>query len=359
MVIFIYTKGGKKMKKIGIIMIIISAFLICASVFLLTNNTAIKTSEFQIYGGEFRKNVSIKSRDIKSRMKITLPSVDETGFSCNGGSDFNVGCDSKYVSLSADSNDKFGSYLDRGKSLYNSFKENDNVKYIKELECLENSYCYIVKFYRNGKDPTNGEYFDLLIQGASEKEHFEIRYNFVNGNAIDYVDEILKNIKITYDATYTVGKVNNNKLNIRLKGDTNEKEIYSYIDLVLDSNKYHEIEDGNNSNRKTIVKTNNSSNIKLYYSFDSNPYEGQKERYFSGIENTSYILYYPIDDNSKYEIKEINDNVTLIYDKAQNIYNIRHSNRSVLTVVFENKKDSYLINDFYNITAVRNEYSKK
>ena len=349
------------MKKIGIFMIIASIILIGTSVFLLTNNSEIVTRKHNIYGGEFRNEVFLKSSDVKSKMKVTLPSVEETGFSCNGGSDFVADCESANVFLTAESNNNYVySYLERGESLYNSFQNSEYVKYVKKLECMENSYCYIVKFSKNGKYPTNIEYFDLFIKGPGEKDYFEIRYSFENGNAIDFVDEILEKIKITYDATYTIGKVDNNKLNIRLKADTNEKEVYSYIDLALDSNKYHEVENGKNSNKKTIVKTDNSNNITLFYSYDINPYEGQKEQYIIGLGDTGHIIYYPLDNDSKYDEKIIDDNISLIHDKVHKMYYIRHSSsKSFLTVAFDNEKDSHLIDDFLNITGKKNGYTNK
>ena len=318
------------------------------------NNDYVKHS-FVLYGGEFKDNISIKSYDLKSRMKVTIPSLSETGFSCNGGSDFSVSCDSKYISVNA-STDTGGTYIEKSEESYNFFESNDNVKFTKSLECFDNSRCYVVGFKKDGQYPTKNEYLDIFIKGSNNKEYFSIRYLFLEGNAESHLKEILNNIKITNTAEYTIGNKKDDKLNIKFKYDVNDINPYSYLDLVLDGNKYNEVENGNNTVNRTVVKTNNSGNINLYYT--SNQYykdNVEYETYFPPIKNDVYIFQYPIQDKERYQETKVNDNVSIIYDKTKKRYNIKY-NQCLLTVIFENENDKYLINDFINVSGRINDY---
>ena len=57
----------------------------------------------------------------------------------------------------------------------------------------------------------------------------------------------------------------------------------------------------------------------------------------------------------KLEGIKVNDNVSIIYDKTKKRYNIKY-NQCLLTVIFENENDKYLINDFINVSGRINDY---
>lgn len=358
----IVNEPRKKKPKLAVIILIVAIVLFGLSKFLTSLSSKNSSnnddkSGFVLYGGEFKDNISVKSYDLNSRMKVTVPSLSETGFSCNGGNDFDVSCSSKYISVTA-STDTGKTYIERSEESYKSFEANDNVKFIKSLECFDNSRCYVVGFKKSGQYPTKDEYLDIFIKGSNDKEYFSIRYLFLEGNAESHLKEILNNIKITNTAEYTIGNKEDDKLYIRFKYDVNDINPYSYLDLVLDGNKYNEVENGNNTVNRTVVKTNNSGNINLYYTINQHYKDNMEyEIYYPPIQNEGYTFKYPIQDEERYQETKANDNVSIIYDKTQKRYNIRY-NQCLLTVIFENENDEYLINDFINGSGRINDYKK-
>ena len=346
------------MKKI-IVVIVSCLFAITFISFLIGLYNHIKDDkkivQVPLNGGELRTTYSLKSRDMKLKYKITFPLIGEYGLSCNGGDDFYGGCegDSKYFSAEVKQNNT-KTYTEAATELYNVDKEHNSTISIEYTnKCLSNAVCYKVK--RRNVDTTSEEY-KMFIGNVSDDEYIKVEYR-VHEESIDkYIDYILSNIKISNDAIYTIGQTKEDKLIFHFTPDTNE-ESYAYLDLTLDGNKYKEVEYGLNTQNRTIVKTENSNNIELYFTPNTNH---EKTMIFY-INTPQYYIFSPYDINNNlketYELNKINDK-DVFHNKENGYYSIPIDTKVLLTIVFNSKKDESLIEDFTNIVGEYGNYKE-
>lgn len=148
--------------------------------------------------------------------------------------------------------------------------------------------------------------------------------------------DYIKNLKITYNAKYNIGRIENNELIFELDTTENNKKYGSV--LKLDSNKYKEIEHKNNNKNSTKIEnitTKEEIDVFLNYLSNENKVE-IKERIesFFGINN---FKEEKINDSTVYVATS---NEALIY-----VYNI--NNEAIVTIMFP--KDYKYIDDFKNI----------
>ena len=307
-------------------------------------------------GGELRKTYSLKSKDMKSKYKITFPLIGKYGLSCNGGTDFYGGCegDSKYFSAEVKQGNIM-TYTEAATDSYNIDREHNNTVSISYTDkCLSNAVCYIVKSNHKG---SKSEEYKMFIGNVSDEEYIKVEY-WVYDESIDkYIDNILSNIKISNDASYTIGQIKDDKLIFHFTPDTNE-ESYAYLDLTLDSSKYKEVEYGLNTQNRTIVKTDNSSNIELYFS----PNPNDEDNMIFYVNTPQYYIFSPYDVNNNlketYELNKINDK-DVFYNNENGYYSIPIDTKVLLTIVFNSKKDESLIEDFTNIVGEYGNYKEK
>ncbi len=335
------------MKK-GIIIIVSILFIISIIFFavgLYSSKKNNSNNENQFNGGEFKKTYSLKSRDMNSRYKITFPLIGDEGLSCNAGNDFSGDCSGKFIHFSAEMlQSKTKNYESIATESYSFYSENGNTVSISYVDkCLENSICFKIK------NKNSDEEFHMFIGNVSDDEYIDANYRVSNGSIDEYLDYILNNIKISYDATYTIGQIKDDKLFIHFTPDTNE-ESYAYLDLTLDANKYKEVEYGLNTQNRTTVRTDNSENIELYFTANPN-HEGAM--LFNPV-TPNIFTFYPYDENNKlndkYELRVVNGK-NVYYYKEYGYYNIPIDTKVLLTIAFNDKKDELLIEDFTNIVG--------
>ena len=287
---------------------------------------------------------------MSSKMKVSFPSIFEEGMGCNGGTDFIGSCVGQEYYLSMQVTEDYGiDYLVKTK-IENYYEKSDYD--VKEVDCIEGARCFLKENKNKGSSKYNLIDFIIYIKGT-DKIAFEAEYTFFNPKLVDKIDYILNNIKITNDAEYKIGTEKDGKLFIKFKSDTSNNP-FAYLDLYLDS-KYTEVEKRTNNNISTVVKTNTSDNIELYFSTNSYRSYDQEPIFHVPIYKDAYrfTLFRMTKEaiENSYNITTV-DNKTIYADKKrEGYYNIDIGGDILLTVKFNNKKDESLINDFINFTG--------
>ena len=341
------------MKKIGIIFILLGLCFISGSFFIKspsTDNKSCKEVWVTDYSGELRKEYSIKDLNMSSKMKVSFPSIFEEGMGCNGGDDFGGSCTGQEYYLNMRVTENYGIDYIIKTQVENYSKE--IYSYVKEVDCIEGARCFL----RELKDKGNSKYniidFIVYINGT-DKIVFEGEYTFFNPKLVDKIDYIKNNIKVTNDAEYKIGTEKDGKLFIKFKSDSSNNP-YAYMDLYLDS-KYIEVENRTNSNQSTVVKTNNSDNIELYFSTNHNHGYDSERMFYVPIYNDFYrfTLFRMTEEDIKnsYSLTTIDNKIIYADKKREGFYNIDFGGDLLLTVKFNNKNDESLINDFINYTG--------
>ena len=148
--------------------------------------------------------------------------------------------------------------------------------------------------------------------------------------------DYIKNLKITYNAKYNIGRIENNELIFELDTTEDNKKYESV--LKLDSNKYKEIEHKNNNKNSTKIEnitTKEEIDVFLNYLSNENKVE-IKER----IESFFGINNFKEEKINNYTVYVATSNESLFY-----VYNI--NNEAIVTIRFP--KDYKYIDDFKNI----------
>lgn len=275
----------------------------------------------------------VKSHDINKKEKISFPIYNNLTLDDNKSDDFYklYASDSGYsvsasiIAVDGTIEEYIDNFFDWTKNLYEELgytvtRENVNCQYrcerIKVVGKDNNMFLDELKLFM---DISSSE--RLMINLRGEKKEL----------TKDMIDLLNNDIKITNDATYTIGKVSDNQLIIDLKMNDNKK-----FNIKLDSNIYSEIENKDNSIRVTTVKNiNNNSTINLiirhkfsYLSFDydiANTYSNKEFNVKPNEVNINDIIFnkynfensviyaYFIDDDTAFIVKsedktiEIND----------------------------------------------------
>ena len=287
----------------------------------------------------------MKSKDINSRKKIIIPSGDKEGFYCNTSDEFKATCTSTKVSLSAKIYNTVG-YKERASNTIEVYKTIEGANSVEEVKCIENAICYnTVK-----QSPTAGykNVLYIFIQGGNDLETFEIEYAINKGKVEDYLDYILDNIKITNDAEYKIGKVEGNQLKLSFKSDDNNNP-YATAEMILDANKYHEVENGINNVSTTTVRMATGGNIILSFATNSLYYLENYESYqFYKEDGSIYILSFTPDEGRDSDFKEkIVTNGKTIFKRNYN-YSIDVGKNAMINVAYMDGHIERTIEDFTN-----------
>ena len=150
------------------------------------------------------------------------------------------------------------------------------------------------------------------------------------------IDNVIKNIKLSYDATYSQGTIEGEKLNINLSNGNNKK-----ITVVLNNNVYEEIENQANSNNVTVVN-NKTINKKVYLIY----------RLKSLAETIKEdIDYYHNLENPGSNVKETTINGKTIYEyDIDGVLNYAYIIDDDSALLIQPLDNSINVEDFLNIT---------
>lgn len=280
----------------------------------------------------------IKSYDVNKKMKVIFPIYDNLIIDFTNRTDFyksyfNDDGFSIYAMIYLDED----SVEKKEKSLYSNFKNSYETKGYKvnqsEIKCQ-----YMCKRYQ-AYNKDNSIFVDKLkiFLVSSSNEVFELSYSLYGESlSNESVNTIINNIKVSNDATYTIGKVSNGELNIDLQ--VNDKK---FVNIILNSNLYSEtINKFNSFNATTIINKENSAILNLSI----------KHKDDSITLKNDVVQYYRIDEKNAI-IKEVNvgNKVFSEFDlNDKKIYVYPIDNSSMLLIESKDKKID--INDFKNIT---------
>jgi len=254
--------GGKvNEKKYSIIFLVLAGLLF--SLFALYNYTDILITHEK--PAEDDKSVEqiemiysyIKSHDINKKTKISFlinkDAIISDIINDEYGKEFNSENGLTILARSVNDTNSIDLFANKELNRYkNTYSNDEYVINSSDISC--NNVC---KHYQFLKD--NKIYMDIIeiYIKASDEDISVITYQMNNKElSQELINDIINSIKITYDAIYKIGVIENNKLIIKLKKMNDE-----IIKLILDNNVFEEVESKSNTSAKTIVKNKNNGSL--------------------------------------------------------------------------------------------------
>ena len=224
----------------------------------------------------------VKSHDIEKKTKVIFPILTDLEINKlyvgEFQKEYNDVENAIYYRISINESDKSAEEysdfdLDTVKIM---FKKEDGFSFSDEkVECQ-----YLCKKYEISK---NDEAVQILFYEYIKTSNDDVAVISYNGPANDKTNEIIntiiKNIDVTNDASYTIGKINNGNLDLVFTTDNNKK-----ITLSLDSSAYEEVADGFNTQKETRVKNINTNDVivlKTHIKTDDSTINEFADKYFN------------------------------------------------------------------------------
>ena len=240
-------------KKVGIIFVVLGIVLLLSSFpFLNMNESSNDEDEFDTL--EYKvKYDHIKSHNIEDKTVVTFPVYDALSADSNNISEFNTSYSSKNLFVSAEVNTTNYNLEDYEYSKFDEYQisHEEQNRRIKEYDIECNYLCKNYKVYDADKLLYSDE-VRIYIQ-LSSTDIAELIYKR-NGRELpkEIIESTINDIKISNDATYTIGN------NLVIKFNLNNNKT---ITIKLDNTKYEEIESGYNEKYKTTIKDKESNSI--------------------------------------------------------------------------------------------------
>ena len=200
----------------------------------------------------------IKSKDTNKKTKISFPIFEKMTDSNYNKDEYNVvyknSGDNIYIeALTVESKLTLEEYDNNYLQTYYTGLETVGLTYDTQVEKCD-YYCKRYKIYKDNK--IVDDKFKIYIK-MSDTDIGELT---LYSNNRDLPEELIngfkKDIKISYDATYKMGKINNNKLVF----DFNIEED-KYVVLKIDNGKYEEVENSVNTLYITTIKDKNNNSL--------------------------------------------------------------------------------------------------
>ena len=139
---------------------------------------------------------------------------------------------------------------------------------------------YLCKKYQVSKNDETIQIVLYVYIKTSDNDLAVISYKGPADNkANDVIDTIIKNISVTNDATYTIGKANNGFIDLGFTTDNNKE-----LTLTLDGGIYEEVADGFNTKKETRVKNINTNQVivlKTHVKEDNQTINEYVDRYYN------------------------------------------------------------------------------
>jgi len=237
---------------LGILLLVLFAIYNYTDVFNKSNNSNSNILEIES-GYDY-----IKTKNINNRSRIIFP-VPE-GMAKDDFSD-------EYSRFYTSDKSIFNALIIDSDVLLEDFENDEHIKYLKEMQDLgykvsnsEIECKYICKRYKIYK---NDELYldELRVYIKSSSTDIAILFYQEKNEEIssETINKIVDNIRIDNYATYKIGNIEKDKLNLKFTLENGKN-----VSIVLDSDKYEEIEDEINvTNRTTIKDKTNDSEIVL------------------------------------------------------------------------------------------------
>ena len=345
------------MKNKSSILIIVGIVLISiSSIMILTKNSK-RSSIFK--GREYRTSYSIKSFDLESKTVYTISAIDNNPFYCSYNTSFKAFCQGEHYQIEF-SNERESQDV---KSVISYAKNNS--KSFEEIQCIENATCYkVLRGNTTEKDEDVLEFIIYYKGGSNSIDNIKIKYIFYNLSYEKYIPDILKSFKISHDAKSTYTTIEDDKLHVHLKYNTDENP-KAYLDLYLDKNKYKEIPSISSDCDHVVVKTENSHDINLYIAYNATSRANEKNYIVSDA--YAPFSFYLVDTDKKkssfYAPSKRGNSTIYTYDSPYKpnyssfMAGIDNGDEVMLIVYSESKKDEELLDDFLDFKGY-NRYKK-
>ena len=244
----------------------------------------------------------IKSHDIEKKTKVSFPLLDDLEVDKMYVDEFskkyfNNETATFYSATIIESDKSAEEYSDYEFKMYNDmFTQENGFKVSKnDLECK-----YLCNKYEISINNELIQQITNIYIKTSDSDLALITYkSSIDGKENEEINKIINNITVSNDASYTIGKINGNNLEIDFTLDNNKTVI-----LTLDSNKYEEIPDGDSTHRQTLIRNkdkNGTTVIRAYNKPDDMTINAFADRYFNADEPGSNKKDVSISNNEIYE----------------------------------------------------------
>ncbi len=343
------------MKKIiSIIFILIGLGLVGFSIYKYTR-PKVGDSVYK----EYRTEYILKTYNTDTKEQYHFPVPKGIEMYCSFSDSFMGSCYGNHFGLDVTLHTYVLNFEDFATSEVSTAKNSKYFISIEEVDCIDNAKCYIET--RKSSIDDNSKISNLtILVSVSNREAIRARYSFYNGNAKNHLDYILKNIKVTNDASYTIGEEKDGKLHFHLKSDINDNP-NAYIDLYLDKDKYEEIPYKSTDIDNARIKTRDGRGFRIYITSNRFVNTNNKGKYYYVFKDLSTVfsLRYS-EDKPEAKEKELNSykitkkgDRTIYEETAQylnkGIFGIESPTEDVMLVVdLDNEKDTDIIDDLIN-----------
>lgn len=327
------------MKKKSLIVIILGIILLCSGIFLTINSNKSKDN------GNSDNNTNkkydfgeIKTIDVNKKTLLSFPIYKNMRQIYDGDYSKVYDLEGNLHLVVAEIENEF---IENREIEHERLKNSESIKDYTEKEIvvdtsISESDINSKLFSYNSEDDGFVSTLEIYVKLSNIDYALIELVNYEKAITEEEAKDYIKNLKITYNAKYNIGRIENNELIFELDTTEDNKKYESV--LKLDSNKYKEIEHKNNNKNSTKIENiTTKEEIDVFLNFLSNENKVEiKER----IESFFGINNFKEEKINNYTVYVATSNEALLY-----VYNI--NNEAIVTIRFP--KDYKYIDDFKNI----------
>ena len=327
------------MKKKSLIVIILGIILLCSGIFLTINSNKSKNN------GNSDNNTNkkydfgeIRTIDVNKKTLLSFPIYKNMRqiYDCDYSKVYDLEGNLHLVVAEIENE-----FIENREIEHERLKNSESIKDYTEKEIvvdtsISESDINSKLFSYNSEDDGFVSTLEIYVKLSNIDYALIELVNYEKAITEEEAKDYIKNLKITYNAKYNIGRIENNELIFELDTTEDNKKYESV--LKLDSNKYKEIEHKNNNKNSTKIENiTTKEEIDVFLNFLSNENKVEiKER----IESFFGINNFKEEKINNYTVYVATSNESLFY-----VYNI--NNEAIFTIRFP--KDYKYIDDFKNI----------
>ena len=327
------------MKKKSLIVIILGIILLCSGIFLTINSNKSKNN------GNSDNNTNkkydfgeIRTIDVNKKTLLSFPIYKNMRqiYDCDYSKVYDLEGNLHLVVAEIENE-----FIENREIEHERLKNSESIKDYTEKEIvvdtsISESDINSKLFSYNSEDDGFVSTLEIYVKLSNIDYALIELVNYEKAITEEEAKDYIKNLKITYNAKYNIGRIENNELIFELDTTEDNKKYESV--LKLDSNKYKEIENKNNNKNSTKIENiTTKEEIDVFLNFLSNENKVEiKER----IESFFGINNFKEEKINNYTVYVATSNESLFY-----VYNI--NNEAIFTIRFP--KDYKYIDDFKNI----------
>lgn len=327
------------MKKKSLIVIILGIILLCSGIFLTINSNKSKDNGNSDNNANKKYDFGeIRTIDVNKKTLLSFPIYKNMRQIYDGDYSKVYDLEGNLHLVVAEIENEF---IENREIEHERLKKSESIKDYTEKEIvvdtsISESDINSKLFSYNSEDDGFVSTLEIYVKLSNIDYALIELVNYEKAITEEEAKDYIKNLKITYNAKYNIGRIENNELIFELDTTEDNKKYESV--LKLDSNKYKEIEHKNNNKNSTKIEnitTKEEIDVFLNYLSNENKVE-IKER----IESFFGINNFKEEKINNYTVYVATSNESSFY-----VYNI--NNEAIFTIRFP--KDYKYIDDFKNI----------